>query len=96
MKTVLKAALGALALASFGFAASPAGAVTTTTTTITVQRNCMMPGCVRPGFYRHEARLRHDMLVMRREAMLRELRRHERHEAMRQAFLEHRYETRGY
>jgi hypothetical protein len=33
---------------------------------------------------------------MRREAMLRELRRHERHEAMRQAFLEHRYETRGY
>lgn len=91
MQTLMKAALGALALASLGFAASPAAAVTTTTTTITVQHNCLAPGCVRPGFHRG-AIVRHEMRMIRREAMLRHL----RHQAVRQAFLEHRYQTRGY
>ncbi len=89
-----KAMLGALALATAALLAAPAGAATVTVTTTTrtvhaVPRACMRAPefrpafCFRRGFYARE---------LRREAMLRQMR-HARHEAMRQAYLEHRYET---
>ncbi len=93
MKMMAKAALGALALAMAAMAAVPAGAATVTVTTTTRTVHAMPGACLRapdfrPAFCFHRGFFAREL---RREAMLRQMR-HDRHEAMRQAYLEHRFE----
>lgn len=91
MKLIAKAALGALALASAFAATVPANAaVVERQTTVIVHRGCFAGNC----FHRNVDRMiaRHMVRRAIRHEMIRQAFRHERHEAVRQAFLEHRFQ----